>query len=316
MAQETLVRPPEAVAAAGSISTARKVAIVVFSVLAGLAVATLWSARLVDAQIGESVADSMLGHDAKVGAVGTGLAGGFFAFVAGLAGTFTACNVAAFSAVGPMMEPGSTARSRMRQALPRLGWLTLGVVVTAALYGAVAASFGTHIPQLRTDTVGHGVPVRLVQSIVVFTVIGVVFVWLGLAAVRVVPDPLRRLTARWPNTPLVVMGVLIAGFLIGRPYPLFFKLFRQAAETHNPLFGTGTFVLTALGNIVVLAVLFLALAAGAGGRLQRWLTARPGRLATVTAVALLVGGAFMVFYWGVRLPARFDYGWFPRMPWR
>jgi hypothetical protein len=204
----------------------------------------------------------------------------------------------------------------MRQALPRLGWLALGVVVTAALYGAVGAAFGTHIPQLSTNTVGHHVPLRLVQSVVVFTVIGVAFVWLGLAAIKVVPDPLRRLTARWPNAPLVVMGVLIAGFLIGRPYPLFFKLFRQAAETHDPLFGAGTFVLTALGNIAVLAVLFLALAAGAGGRLQRWLTARPGRLATVTAVALLVGGAFMVFYWGVRLPARFDYGWFPRMPWR
>jgi hypothetical protein len=29
---------------------------------------------------------------------------------------------------------------------------------------------------------------------------------------------------------------------------------------------------------------------------------------------LLIGGAFMVFYWGVRLPAQFDYGWFPQMP--
>jgi hypothetical protein len=109
--------------------------------------------------------------------------------------------------------------------------------------------------------------------------------------------------------------VLIGGFLIGRPYPLFFKLFQEAARTHNVFYGAGTFVLTAIGNILVMAVLFVILAAAMGSRYQRWLAQRPGRVATITAAALIVGGAFLIFYWGVRLPANFAYGWFPHMPW-
>jgi len=73
--------------------------------------------------------------------------------------------------------------------------------------------------------------------------------------------------------------------------------------------------LTALGNVMLMAVVFLALTTGPGLRVQRWLTARPGRLPVVTATALLIGGTFMIVYWGVRQPARFDYGWFPTMPW-
>jgi hypothetical protein len=244
------------------------------------------------------------------------VAGALFAFVAGLAGTFTACNVAGFSALGPMLGTGSTAGDRIRRALPYLGWLSAGVLVVATAYGAVGAALGPRIPQLSTHTVGHHVPLRLVQSVVVFGLLGIAFCWLGLAALRLVPDPLGRWTARWPKAPTFVLGMLIGGFLVGRPYPLFFKLFQQAAREHNPLYGAATFALTALGNIVVIAVLFLALTAGTGGRFQRWLAARPGRVATVTAAALLVGGSFMLFYWGVRLPARFDYGWFPVMPWR
>jgi hypothetical protein len=256
----------------------------------------------------------MLGRDARAGAVGDGLAGGFFAFVVGIAGTFTACNVAAISAVGPMLGDRSKA-TIARRALSQVGWLGLGVIVVAASYGAIGAAIGTGIPQLSTATIGHNMPVRVVQSMVVFTMLGLAFVWLGLAAIRVTPDPLAPLSRRWPSAPTFVMGLLIGGFLIGRPYPLFFKLFQEAASTHNPLYGAGTFILTALGNIVLTALLFLILTVGTGGRLQRWLTARPGRLATVTATALIIGGAFMVFYWGVRLPSRFDYLWFPRMPW-
>ncbi|OLB77595.1 MAG: hypothetical protein AUI14_15685 [Actinobacteria bacterium 13_2_20CM_2_71_6] len=310
MAQDTLA-PPRPAQHIDDISAARKYTVVILSILGGLALAVVWSAQLVDRQIGENVADNLLGYDASARVVGGGIAGAVFAFVAGLAGTFTACNIAGFSALGPMMDSGSTAGDRIRRALPPLGWLSAGLIVVAAGYGAVGAALGEQIPQLNTHTVGNNVPVRLVQSVVVFCLLGIAFTWLGLAALRLVPDPLGRLTARWPQAPTFVMGMLIGGFLVGRPYPLFFKLFQEAARSHNPLYGAATFVLTALGNIAVIAVLFLALSVGTGGRYQRWLAARPGRAATVTAAALIIGGAFMLFYWGVRLPAHFDYGWFP-----
>ena len=50
-------------------------------------------------------------------------------------------------------------------------------------------------------------------------------------------------------------------------------------------------------------------------RFQFWLWARPGRAVRFTAAALLVGGAFTLIYWGVRVPAHLGYGWFPTMPW-
>ena len=64
--------------------------------------------------------------------------------------------------------------------------------------------------------------------------------------------------------------------------------------------------------ILIMALLFLVLSMS---RFQRWLRAEPGRVAKFTASALLIGGAFTFFYWGVRVPAGVGYGWFPQMPW-
>lgn len=52
-------------------------------------------------------------------------------------------------------------------------------------------------------------------------------------------------------------------------------MFRHAAGSHNPLYGAAAFVLQSFGNIIVLSVLFLAIALRTGGRLQRWLGANP-----------------------------------------
>ena len=71
------------------------------------------------------------------------------------------------------------------------------------------------------------------------------------------------------------MGALIGGFLIGRPFALFRQMFRDAAERGNPLYGAAAFSLQSLGNILILALLFLALTYLAGGRLQRWLAVSP-----------------------------------------
>jgi hypothetical protein len=152
----------------------------------------------------------------------------------------------------------------------------------------------------------------LVQSVVVFGVIGLIMIYLGLAALRVVPDPLARLSIRWPGAQQLVMGMLIGGFLIGRPWPLFDKMFQHAASTHNALFGAATFVLIVLGNMIVLGLLFLLASLS---RFPRWLRATQARAATATAVALLIGGTFTFVYWAVRAPAGFGIGWFPAMPW-
>lgn len=290
---------------------ARPAVVIVASALIGIAVAVLWSARLVDDDIGLNTANGLLGENASSAALTGTITSLVFAFVTGLAGTFTACNVAVFSALAPMIDHRS-ATSRFSPVLRPLGRLTVGAVVVAGLYGGIGALLGSRLPQLSHATIGNHIPVRLVQSVVVFGVIGLIMIYLGLAALRVVPDPLARLNVRWPGAQQLVMGMLIGGFLIGRPWPLFDKMFQHAASTHNALFGAATFVLIVLGNMIVLGVLFLLASLS---RFPRWLRARPGRAATATAAALLIGGTFTFVYWAVRAPAGFGIGWFPAMPW-
>lgn len=281
------------------------------SLIAGIVIAILWSASLVDDDIGVNSANGILGHNSLTTGISGTAAGVLFAFTAGLAGSFTACNVAVFSAIAPLMEDAPSMMTRAKLALRPLAWLAAGLIFVAGVYGGIGASLGKSVPQLSTAMIGS-MPERVLQSVIVFSVIGLFFIYLGLAAAGYVPDPLARITARFPHAPQLVMGMLIGGFLIGRPYPLFFKMFQYAASTHNGFYGALTFILCALGNIVIMGLLFLALSMS---RFQHWLRAEPGRIAKFTASALLIGGAFTFIYWGVRVPAGTGYGWFPQMPW-
>jgi hypothetical protein len=295
----------------------RRGLIVLLSVIAGFGLTVIWSAEFVDSTIGGSVTETVLGDDAAQAPI-TGVAAGIaFAFVSGLAGTFTACNIAAFGAVAPMLGTTESRWRRAALALRPLGWLTAGMLAVSAVYGFVVGVVGTAMPQFSTaPTLPGTLSARTVQSMVVFGLIGLVLIYLGLAALGWVRDPFRRISERFPNAPTVFMGALIGAFLIGRPFPLFRQMFRDAAESHNPLYGAAVFSLQSLGNVVVVAVLFLALTLGAGDRLRRWLTADPRRLTVVVAVSLIVAGAFTFLYWDIRMLARRDIiPWYPTAPW-
>jgi hypothetical protein len=295
----------------------RRGLVVGLSIIAGFLLTVVWSAEFVDSTIGDNVANTLLGHDAKETPIAGIAAGIAFAFASGLAGTFTACNIAAFGAMSPMLGDGGGHVSRLRRLLRPLGWLSVGMIAVSALYGAIVGLVGTSMPQFSTaaNTPGTLSP-RSIQSMVVFGVIGLVMCYLGLAALGLVPDPFSRIATRFPNAPMVFMGALVGGFLIGRPFGLFRILFRDAAESGNPLYGAAAFVLQSLGNIVVMAVLFIAIAYLTGGRVQRWLTAKPSRITVLIAVAFLVAGAFTFLYWDVRLLARREIlPWYPIAPW-
>ncbi|WP_433042245.1 hypothetical protein [Dactylosporangium sp. CS-033363] len=286
---------------------------VVLSLAAGLALAILWSFELVDHEIGDTVANNLLGHDAKQTAIVGTAAGLLFAFVSGLAGTFTACNIAMAAAVGPLTSAGAATsrggRGVLRMLVRPTACLLAGMVAVSAVYGFVGVLIGDSLPQLSTDTAG-GMPVRIIQSSVVFGVIGLALLYLGLASLGVLPDVFKnRPTAR-----VVALGALIGGFLIGRPYPLFNKLFHYAADTHNPLYGSLAFVLQSLGNVTLVVVLFVLVTLLTRGRVVAWLAGSPRRAALVSGVLLIALGAFTVAYWDLRVPALFGHGWFPTMP--
>ncbi|MFJ6216195.1 hypothetical protein ACIQGZ_23140 [Streptomyces sp. NPDC092296] len=293
----------------------RRALVVLLSLLGGLLLAYAWSSKVADDEIGFNTADHLLGHDARNTPL-TGIATGvLFAFVSGLAGSFTACNVAVFGAMGPLVgQLSPTRRQRLAQALRPLGWLAAGMLPVSAAYGVLVGLVGTHMPQFSL-AVTSGISPRIAQAMIVFGVIGLFMLVLGLAAAGLVPDPLAGLARRHPNAPLVLVGVMVGGFLIGRPYPLFRNLFRHAADEHNPLYGAVAFSLQSIGNILVMSLLLLILSYGFSPPVRRWLAGKPGRAATLTASAFLVAGAFTVVYWDIRLLGTLGYIWFPKAPW-
>lgn len=284
--------------------------VIAISVGAGLLLALLWSYEFVDSVIGDNVANTLLGHDAKdTPILGTG-AGLLFAFVSGFAGTFTACNIAMAASIGPMSEASAGQRTDALRALLRpLGAFAAGMVTVSAVYGFVGVLLGDQLPQLSKEMVGT-MPVRLIQSSVVFGLVGLAFVYLGLAALGVVRD----IFAGRPTARVVALGALVGAFLIGRPYGMFVMLFNWAAETGNPLYGAATFVLQSIGNILLVSLVFAILILGTRGRFLRWLTSDPRRVTVVSGALLLGLGVFTVIYWDLRVPSIFGFGWFPTMP--
>lgn len=314
--QRATSRGPAGLPGAGEGRTRGAVIVLAVSVLIGFLLTVFWSAPLVDRTIGDNIANNLLGHDAKATPVEGVLAGTFFAFVSGLAGTFTACNIAAFGAVAPLVGGRKSGVAGFRDTLRPLGWISVGQLAVSVVYGVIVALVGTRMPQFSTAATAPGtLSPRSIQSMVAFGVIGLAFVILGLVALGLLRDPMAPVTRRFPNAMLVLMGALIGGFLIGRPYPLFRIMFRDAAESGNVLYGAAAFALQSLGNTVVMALLFLLLTKGLRGRPQRWLAAVPGRAARVTGAALIVAGTFTILYWDLRVLSRIDLIWFPTVTW-
>lgn len=272
------------------------------AVLAGLLVAGFWNAKVADGFGREIVAGHTIGDSSALSGsfAERGLGFGFlFGAVAGLAATFTACNCVVFA-----LLPGFAAQGagRARPALRALGLFTASVMAVSAAYGMFIGFLGPHGIEAFNAR-----EIRLAQASTVFTVLGVLMLVWGALELgfltglrqRISPD-LRALVAR-PSTKAALLGIMVGAFSIGRPFPVMRDFLVYAATAHNPIYGAGVMMMQGLGQIALMVLLLLAIVYGLGSTLTRWVATRPHQVTLTSALALVAGGTFFLYYWGFAL---------------
>lgn len=295
----------------------RLFAIAGLAALVGVLIAGFWNYHLVDGFGQEIVAGQTIGNTTELaeGYDAYGANFGFlFAAIAGLAATFTACNCVVFA-----MMPGlvCSAEQSNQAVSPRkaLGAFVGGVLVICAAYGLFVGTLGAEGVEAYNQR-----SMRLMQAQVVFTALGgMMLIWglieLGLfgAIQRWVPPSTRAFLGR-ATTKAGLIGVLVGLFAVGRPFPVFREFLTYAASAESPLYGAGVMMVQGLGQIAVMILLFIAMAWLGGRRLAQWATQRPHQPFLLSGLALIGGGAFFVFYWG--LAFAFDLGqWGFKLGW-
>ncbi len=267
----------------------------------GVMIAGFWNYKLVDGFGRGVVATNTIGNPDQLSTSFTSngmLFGLIFAAVAGLAATFTACNCVVFA-----MLPGlacSTDRSASRRAaLSALGRFAIGVLAVGVLYGLYVGTLGAGIKAFNAQ--------RLPQAEIVFTTLGALMITWSVIEFGFLHRITDRVPARfraWASSPMTratVMGLMVGSFAVGRPYPVFRDLLTYAAAAHNPFYGALVMGIQGLGQIAVMAGIFLLVIWLFGARLARWVAQKPNQPTLITAIALMAGGSYFVFYWGLSL---------------
>ena len=291
-----------AVELAAAYPRARRVFYLVSAAAVGVIVAGFWNVRLVDGFGADVVAGNTIGgYEGKASqfaSLGAGF-GFLFAMVAGLAATFTACNCVAFAMI-PGLTCAQDARAGRSAALRSLGIMLFHVMLVGAVYGAFIGWLGPSGVEAINAR-----PVRFAQAGIVFSSLGVAMLVWGAIELGLLESLTRRCTPvtraffAQPTTKAALMGLMIGAFAIGRPYPVFREFLLFTAQVQRPSYGAAVMALQGLGQVAVMVVAFLAILALFGERLKRWALTRPAQPALVSAFALIAGGAYFLFYWGI-----------------
>lgn len=271
-------------------------------VILGIIIAGFWNYHLVDGFGRDFIAGKTIGDTALLSGTFGEHGGGFgfvFAAIAGLAATFTACNCVAFAMI-PGLACTADRGSVRKNAIHALIAFTTPVVAVGAVYGIFVGFLGPDGVAAINER-----PVRLAQAQAVFSVIGVVMIFWGLIELGYLNklvnrfSPLTRDFFNAPTTKAALMGFLVGLFAVGRPFPVFREFMTYAASAESPTYGAAVMIIHGLGQIAVLLGLFSIMIYVAGGRIMNWANAKPHQPRMLTALALLGGGAYFVFYWGL-----------------
>lgn len=271
-------------------------------VAVGIIIAGFWNYHLVDGFGRDFIAGGTIG-DTSLLADSFGERGGSFGFVfaaiAGLAATFTACNCVAFAMI-PGLACSSDQESTRKTALRAIVAFVAPVTLIGAAYGIFVGFLGPEGVSAINER-----PVRLAQAQAVFSLIGTVMIFWGLIELgflKMLTDKLSPLTRQFfstSTTKAALMGSLVGLFAVGRPFPVFREFMTYAASAQSPTYGAAVMVIHGLGQITILLGLFFILVYFTGNRMMKWSSEKPWQPRMVTALALLGGGAYFVFYWGL-----------------
>jgi cytochrome c biogenesis protein CcdA len=298
-------------------SVRRRVIYALLAMLFAVLLAGFWNFRLVDGFGSEFVAGNTIGDtsalagDYELRGSAFGL---IFAAIAGLAATFTACNCVVFA-----MLPGLTCSidrsSSQVSALGAFAVFVAGVLVVSGLYGLVIGFLGTE----GVETLNQG-GTRIAQAQIVFTSIGAfMLLWgileMGFAEklIRLTPESVRSVLGS-TKTKATVLGILVGLFAVGRPFPVFREFLVYAASANNPLYGAITLMIQGAGQIAVMALLFFVVLYFGKSKISDAANHTPYKFRLISAVALIAGGTYFIYYWG--LSFAFDVGrWGFKLGW-
>ncbi|MDX1640529.1 MAG: sulfite exporter TauE/SafE family protein [Balneolaceae bacterium] len=268
----------------------------------GIVIAGFWNYHLVDGFGKNIVAGNTIGDtEALAGTFGEKGSGfGFiFAAIAGLAATFTACNCVAFAMI-PGLACSADQKNTRQSAIKAVTAFVIPVALVGAVYGIFIGFLGPEGIELFNQR-----SIRIAQAQSVFSIIGIIMIIWGFIELGY----LKRITNRFssqtreffgnPTTKASMLGVLVGLFAVGRPFPVFRQFLTYAATANSPLYGSLVMIIHGIGQVTVMLLLFLILVYFFGNRMMKWVNETPHKPRMLTSLALLAGGAYFIFYWGI-----------------
>ncbi|MDX1562654.1 MAG: sulfite exporter TauE/SafE family protein [Gammaproteobacteria bacterium] len=285
-------------------STQRRAVYAFFAIAIAVLIAGFWNFRVVDEFGADFVAGSTIGDTSALAGDFALRGSGFglvFAAIAGLAATFTACNCVVFA-----MLPGLTCSidgaARKVSPLGAFAAFVAGVLVVSGAYGVAIGLLGTEVVE---DL--NRVDARFAQAQIVFSAIGgFMLVWgiieMGFAdkLVRALPEGVREFFGS-TRTKAAMLGVLVGLFAVGRPFLVFREFLIYAASADSPVYGAITMMVQGLGQIAVMALLFFVVLYFAKDKITAVANNAPWKFRLVSGVALIAGGTYFIYYWGLAL---------------
>lgn len=287
------------------------------ALLAAIVLAGFWNYHLVDGFGKDFVTGGTIGDAAQLSAEydTRGMDFGFlFAAIAGLAATFTACNCVVFAMI-PGLACSVDTKGKDISVWKAFRSFTYGVLLITAFYGFFIGFLGREGVELINQR-----SIRLGQAQAVFSSLGLLMLLWGAFEMGYLDSLKNRLSKTTRNflaqttVKAHILGLMVGLFAVGRPFPVFRDFLVYAASASNPFYGSIVMMIQGLGQIAVMALIFFLVVWIAGDKIGTVAIEKPYKFRMVSGIALITGGMFFVYYWGLAFV--FDIGrWGFKLGW-